>query len=54
MPVGKVSFEPAKLAENIEAFLAYVKRSKPASAKGTYVKKVCLSTTMSPSVPVEA
>ncbi len=54
VPVGKVSFEPEKLTENIEAFLTHVKRSKPTSTKGAYIKKVCLSTTMSPSVPVEA
>lgn len=54
VPVGKVSFEPGKLTENIEAFLAHVKRARPASTKGAYVKKVCLSTTMSPSVRLEA
>ena len=49
-PVGKVSFEPEKLIGNIEAFLANLQSMKPASSKGTYIKKVCLSATMSPSV----
>ena len=51
--VGKVSFEVDKLVENIEAFLDHVSRARPASAKGTYIKKVCLSGTMTPAVGVE-
>ena len=51
--VGKVSFEEKKLAENVEAFVNHVKRIKPASAKGTYIKKACLSATMSPSVLID-
>jgi large subunit ribosomal protein L1 len=50
--VGKQSFDKQKLMDNIEAFLSHIKRVKPASAKGTYIKKACLSATMSPSVPV--
>jgi large subunit ribosomal protein L1 len=50
--VGKQSFEKQKLLENIDAFLAHLRRVKPASAKGTYIKKVSLSATMSPSVQV--
>jgi len=50
--VGKQSFEKEKLIDNIEAFLSHVKKNKPASAKGTYIKKMCLSATMSPSVTV--
>jgi large subunit ribosomal protein L1 len=50
--VGKQSFEKQKLLENIDAFLAHIRRVKPASAKGTYIKKVSLSATMSPSVQV--
>ncbi len=48
--VGKQSFESKKLVENIEAFISYIKKGKPASAKGTYIKKICISATMSPSV----
>lgn len=53
MPVGKMSFEPDKLTENIEQFIAYVKKLRPASTKGTYIKKACLSATMSPAVRIE-
>jgi large subunit ribosomal protein L1 len=50
--VGKQSFETEKLVDNIEAFLSHMKKIKPATAKGTYVKKMCISATMSPSVTV--
>ncbi len=50
--VGKQSFDKKKLMENIEAFLNHIKRVKPASAKGTYIKRAVLSATMSPGVPV--
>lgn len=48
--VGKVSFEEKKLADNIEAFVSHIKKMKPSGAKGTYIKKVCISATMSPSI----
>ncbi|MGR3495779.1 50S ribosomal protein L1 [Citreimonas sp.] len=51
--VGKVSFDEAKLAENIRAFVAAVSAAKPAGAKGTYMKKIALSSTMSPGVTVD-
>jgi large subunit ribosomal protein L1 len=51
--VGKLSFDETKLLENIQAFIDYIKRSKPTGAKGTYIKKVCISATMSPSVQLE-
>jgi len=50
--VGKQSFETEKLKENIEAFIAHIKKIKPSSAKGAYIKKVCVSATMSPAVTV--
>ena len=50
--VGKQSFEKEKLIGNIEAFLVHIQKIKPAASKGTYIKKVCLSATMSPSVRV--
>jgi large subunit ribosomal protein L1 len=50
--VGKQSFDSKKLVENIEAFLEHIKRIKPSSAKGTYIKKMALSATMSPAVNV--
>jgi len=51
--VGKQSFETQKLKDNIEAFIAHIKKIKPSSAKGAYIKKVCISATMSPAVTVD-
>lgn len=48
--VGKASFSPDDLKTNIEAFVDHVKKIKPSAAKGTYIKRVCLSGTMTPSV----
>ncbi|HUV66305.1 MAG TPA: 50S ribosomal protein L1 [Sedimentisphaerales bacterium] len=48
--VGKQSFTPEKLVENVEAFVAHIKKIKPAAAKGTYIRKVCLSSTMGPGI----
>ena len=50
--VGKQSFDAKKLIENIDAMIAYIKRIKPSGAKGAYIKKICLSATMSPGVLV--
>lgn len=50
--VGKQSFEAKKLVENIEALIGHIKRLKPASSKGTYIKSVYISATMSPGVKV--
>ena len=52
-PVGKLSFDNDKLTDNITAFLDRIKRAKPTATKGTYIKRVCLSATMSPSVDVQ-
>ena len=51
--VGKVSFSEDALLENIKAFTDAVSRAKPAGAKGTYVKRVAVSTTMGPGVHVD-
>ncbi|MGR3500250.1 MAG: 50S ribosomal protein L1 [Limimaricola soesokkakensis] len=51
--IGKASFEASKLEENIRAFVEAVSRAKPAGAKGTYLKKVALSSTMGPGVSVD-
>jgi large subunit ribosomal protein L1 len=50
--VGKASFDEAKLVENIRAFVSAVSKARPAGAKGTYMKKVSLSSTMGPGVSV--
>lgn len=50
--VGKINFEADKLEENINAFLDHIKRMKPSSTKGNFIKKVSLSATMSPSIEV--
>jgi large subunit ribosomal protein L1 len=54
VPIGKVSFEPQKLEENLNAFMDTVIRAKPQAAKGTYVRAVTVSSTMGPGVPVDA
>ncbi|MEM1267150.1 MAG: 50S ribosomal protein L1 [Pseudomonadota bacterium] len=51
--VGKASFEEAKLAENIKAFVVAVNRAKPSGAKGTYMKKITVSSTMGPGITVD-
>jgi large subunit ribosomal protein L1 len=51
--VGKASFDEAKLAENIRSIVDAVVRNKPTGAKGTYVKKISLSSTMGPGISVE-
>ncbi len=51
--IGKADFEAKKLAENFKALLADLRKAKPASAKGTYIKKVVLSSTMGPAVTVD-
>ncbi len=51
--VGKISFDEGKLAENVRAFVDAVSRAKPAGAKGAYLKKVSLSSTMGPGVSVD-
>ena len=51
--VGKASFDGEKLAQNIRAFVEAVNRAKPSGAKGTYVKKVSISSTMGPGVSLD-
>jgi large subunit ribosomal protein L1 len=51
--VGKVSFSEEALADNIKAFVGAITRAKPSGVKGTYVKKVSLSSTMGPGVKLE-
>ncbi|MCU0911392.1 MAG: 50S ribosomal protein L1 [Rhodobacteraceae bacterium] len=51
--IGKVSFDDAKLAQNLRAFVEAVNKAKPSGAKGTYLKKVSVSSTMGPGVSVD-
>jgi len=51
--VGKASFDEAKLVENIRAFVDAVSKAKPTGAKGTYMKKVSISSTMGPGVSID-
>lgn len=52
-PVGRASFSPEKLEENLKSLFALVMRSKPASVKGQYVRKVSLATTMGPGIRLD-
>jgi len=52
--IGNVDFDPAKLRENLEALLADLKKAKPASSKGQYLKKVTVSTTMGAGVTIDS
>jgi large subunit ribosomal protein L1 len=51
--IGKASFDVEKLAENVNAFVEAVQKAKPAGAKGVYMKKISLSSTMGPGVTIE-
>ena len=53
VPMGKVSFGPEKLFQNIMAFMETIVRLKPASSKGTYLKGVAISTTMGPGIRID-
>jgi large subunit ribosomal protein L1 len=51
--VGKASFDADKLVENVRAFVDAVSKAKPTGAKGTYLKKISLSSSMGPGVSVD-
>jgi len=51
-PIGKKSFEPAKLLENLSTLMEAIIKAKPAAAKGIYLRSVVLSSTMGPGVKV--
>ncbi|MFU8765203.1 MAG: 50S ribosomal protein L1 [Haliea sp.] len=51
--IGKIDFEPAAIKGNLEALLSDLRKAKPAAAKGVYMKKITLSTTMGPGVTVD-
>lgn len=52
LPVGKTSFSDEDLTENVDAVIEYFKKAKPATVKGHYFKRVCLSATRTPSVTI--
>jgi large subunit ribosomal protein L1 len=52
-PIGRVGFEPAALQQNLEALIVDLRKIKPSAAKGIYVKKITVSTTMGPGLQVE-
>jgi large subunit ribosomal protein L1 len=52
-PVGKVSFAAEKLADNAQALIQSVLKAKPATAKGRYVRRIVISSTMGPGVPID-
>ena len=51
--IGKVSFEPQKIVENAREFISMVNKLKPAAAKGTYIRSLFLSSTMSPGIKID-
>jgi len=51
--VGKVSFSPDKLVDNVREFVGTIQKLKPSAAKGTYIKSIAISSTMSPGIRVE-
>jgi large subunit ribosomal protein L1 len=53
VPIGKVSFENQKLYDNMAALMDAVKKARPAAAKGTYIKRVTLTTTMGPGIKID-
>lgn len=51
--IGKITFEPTAIQENLEAVLVDLKKAKPAAAKGVYLKRITLSTTMGPGLTID-
>lgn len=51
--IGKVSFDPEKLVDNASEFIGIINKLKPSSAKGTYIKSIYLSSTMSPGIQID-
>ena len=53
VPVGQIGFSPESIKQNVEALIADLKKAKPATSKGVYVKKVTLSSTMGPGLAID-
>ena len=54
VPIGKVSFEQKKLFENLAALMEAVKKARPAAAKGIFIKRITLTSTMGPGIRIDA
>lgn len=54
VPIGKISFELDKLYENFSALMDAIKKAKPSAAKGTYIRRLTLTSTMGPGIKVDA
>ena len=54
VPIGKVSFDEKKLYENLAALMDAVKKARPAAAKGTYIKRITLTSTMGPGIKIDS
>ena len=52
-PIGKISFDAGKLAENAHALIGAIIKAKPAAAKGKFVKKLTMTSTMGPGVTID-
>jgi large subunit ribosomal protein L1 len=52
--IGKISFESAQIADNVREFINTVIRLKPTATKGTYIRSIYLSSTMSPGIKIDA
>ena len=53
MPIGKVSFDEKKLYENLAALMEAVKKARPQSTKGIYLRRVTLTSTMGPGIKID-
>lgn len=53
VPIGKVSFEVEQLRENMTSLMEAIKKARPAASKGTYIRKIIISTTMGPGIKVD-
>jgi large subunit ribosomal protein L1 len=53
VPIGKVSFNATQLYENLAALMEAVKKARPAAAKGIYIKRLTVTTTMGPGIKVD-
>ncbi len=53
VPIGKVSFESNKLYENMAALMEAIKKARPASTKGTYIRRISVTTTMGPGIKID-